>query len=146
MMVTRNLCSSPARTEISMDRLFEDLIRGFHFAAPSAPSAGPFPAVNSREDEKSYDVELELPGFDRKDFEISVHGRVLEVSGERKEAGDESTTWHRRERHKGRFSRKLRLPNAADGSRIEARYANGVLTLTMPKAATELPRTIEIKG
>jgi HSP20 family protein len=147
MLVPRNLCSVPARSELyGIDRLIDDLFSDFRLSAPTFSGTRFFPAVNSWEDEKSYHVELELPGFDKKDLEISVHGNVLEISGERSEEKDENTTWHRRERYVGRFSRKLRFPAGADHSKVEAHYENGILTVVLPKAETAMPRKIQVKG
>ncbi len=147
MMATRTCRTAPASGPfIGFDRLLGDLF--VDHRSPASPHTGSHraPAVNSWEDEKSYTVELEVPGHGTNDLEIRVDSNVLEVSGGRDEETHEGATWHLRERSVGRFARKLRFPKDVDGTGIEARVADGVLTVTLPKAETARPRKIEVKG
>jgi HSP20 family protein len=147
MLMTRGTLL-PARTDrMSIDRLFDDLLEGFPFTpAPWSGRSLQIPAVNSWEDEKSYTVEAELPGFSEKDIEVSVLGNELRLSGSRETEHEENKTFHRRERYSGRIERILRFPLEIDAGKIDATFKNGVLTVTLPKAQAALPRKIEVKG
>ena len=129
-------------------------------AATERPASGGFPAVHVSEADEAITVEAELPGLDASAVEITVHGDELTIAGTRPEdlrgphaaadgdSGAEAkpVTWHRRERRRGSFSRRLTLPTTVDASRIEARLVNGVLTLTCPKTAASQPRKVEVRA
>jgi HSP20 family protein len=110
------------------------------------PAAGVFPLMNVTEDKDNYYVRAELPGLKADDLELSVTGDTLSVSGERKiPAEDEKAQYHRREREAGRFSRIVSLPAQLDTGKAEASCADGVLTVTLPKAEEAKPRQIAVK-
>jgi len=105
-----------------------------------------FPAFNLWEDGDVLHLEAELPGLEMKDVEIYVTGHnQLTVKGERKPPELENAVQHRQERGFGSFVRTVTLPVAVDENKIEARFDNGVLHLSMPKHETARPRKIEIK-
>ena len=111
------------------------------------PTAGVFPLMNVTEDKDNYYVRAELPGFKADDLDISVTGETLSISGERKLPGeDEKAQYHRRERESGKFSRIISLPTQMDTKKVEARCADGILTVTMPKSEAEKPKQISIKA
>jgi HSP20 family protein len=104
------------------------------------------PAVNMWEDEKVYHVEAELPGISEKDLSISILGNELRIEGGREEENvEEKKNFLRRERSFGKFSRILRFPVDLEDSKAEAKYENGVLHLTLPKAIAALPRKVAVK-
>lgn len=103
------------------------------------------PAVDIRETNDSYVVSAELPGLTKNDVEITIENNVLKLSGERrfeKEVKEEEL--HRVERAYGAFSRAFSLPTRVDAERVEASFAEGILTITIPKAAEARPRKIDI--
>jgi HSP20 family protein len=125
-----------------MNRLFD---RWSHTHTWS--SLGAFPAVNVWEEGDKVFVEAELPGLDLKDLEIFVTGgRQLTVKGERKQATPPKGVWHRQERSYGSFIRSLSLPFAVDAEKVEARFENGVLKVTLEKHESSKPRKIAVKG
>jgi HSP20 family protein len=90
-------------------------------------------------------VSTEVPGVDPKDLELNVQNDTLSISGVRPaEPTDEHHTVHRRERVTGAFSRALQLPCKVDDSKVTASCKNGVLTVTLPRAAEDKPKTITI--
>jgi HSP20 family protein len=110
------------------------------------PSAGVFPLVNVTEDKDTFFVRAELPGIKPDELDISVTGNNLSISGERKmPAEDADATYHRREREEGRFSRMISLPTPIDAGKVEAHWADGVLTIVLPKAETAKPKQIAVK-
>ena len=122
-----------------MDRLFDDAFRGFPMRAPGGWFAPSFPAVNVWEDAESVYVEAELPGLKLDDLELAVMGDELTIKGERKHVDDEDVAYHRKERGTGCFSRVFRLPVGVNADKVEASLRDGILTVTLPKAAEATP-------
>ena len=84
---------------------------------------------------------VELPGMEREDVELTVEDDALVLRGEKKvEAQTEEEGCYRLERAYGRFQRVIPLPDGVDVEKVEAKFAKGVLTVQLPKAATETPR------
>ena len=107
--------------------------------------AGVFPALNVSEDGDNVYVRAELPGVNAKDLGISVHDNNLVIEGERKIAPQgEGVSYHRREREAGTFQRIISLPTRVYAEKVTAVCKNGVLTVTLPKAAEVKPRQISV--
>lgn len=105
------------------------------------------PELNVYETSKMFEVTVELPGMNKKDFDISLNENVLTISGERhapQRGEEDERKFHRVESRFGRFSRSLPLPNIADLDKINANYENGVLVLTIPKLKEKAGRKIKI--
>jgi HSP20 family protein len=114
--------------------ILADLFDNDRFFSSPWLSGRNMPAVNIKENEKNYEVELAAPGYDRTDFSISADHGLLTVSAERhedKEKKEDSYT--RREFGFSSFSRSFNLPTNANDEKIDARYADGVLKLTIEK-------------
>lgn len=112
---------------------------------PSLVGDGAFvPLADVTETDDAYVVEIELPGVKKKDIDISISGRRLIVTGERKEV-ERTGILRRRTRRVGQFRYEVLLPGAIDEDGIKASLEEGVLTLTVPKASSERPRRIEVK-
>ena len=89
--------------------------------------------------------EAELAGMEPKDISIEVQDNVLTVSGERRfEEEVKEDKYYRIERRYGSFSRSLALPQMVDENRIEAKYENGVLEVSVPKAEVAKPKKITV--
>ncbi|BCD68756.1 Hsp20/alpha crystallin family protein [Nitratiruptor sp. YY09-18] len=92
------------------------------------------PAVNEKEDEKAYYVEVDLPGVKKEDINLEVKDNMLIVSGERKFKKEEEDKGYKRvESFFGKFERRFTLPADADTEKIEATVEDGVLKITIPK-------------
>lgn len=129
-----------------MDRLFTDFFGGFDLGVGHRLYGRPAcPVFNVWEDDRNLIAEVEVPGLKMDDLEVFVLGDELTVKGEHKDADREGVTYHRRERGKGAFHRVLRLPAEIDADGVRATLCDGVLTITMPKAQSLLPRKIEVK-
>ena len=93
-------------------------------------------------------VEAELPGLKDKDISLTMQNRMLTIQGEKRlDYDEEKEDYHVMERRYGSFSRSLRVPDTVDEAKVEARFENGVLKVTLPKrpeAASE-QRKIKIK-
>src|SRR5262249_1531409 len=104
-----------------------------------------FPAVNVWEDGENVFVEGEVPGLKAEDLDITVVGDELTVKGERSEAGDDQSSFHRRERGIGPFTRAIRVHREVKADQVQATLTDGVLLLTLPKTEAAKPRKIRVK-
>jgi HSP20 family protein len=103
------------------------------------------PAVDIFETGEAFTVEVELPGIDPKEIDVSVEEGVLNLKGERRlEKEIKEENYHRVERAYGMFARAIRLPTDVDAGRVRAAYDNGVLRVTIPKIEPRKPRSIPI--
>ncbi|MEJ2215583.1 MAG: Hsp20/alpha crystallin family protein [Gemmatimonadota bacterium] len=92
---------------------------------------------------------MEIPGMRLEDIDLTVENNILTVSGEKKEErkeGEGEGSYRLYERRYGHFERSFVLPQHANASQVDARYENGVLTVTFPKVEEAKPRRIEIRG
>jgi HSP20 family protein len=107
---------------------------------------GVFPPVNLAEDDDHLYLTAELSGATADKLEVSVKGETLSLRGEIPAArvGAE-VSFHRKERESGSFRRVLTLPVKVEVDRIEAAFKNGVLTVTLPKAAEAKARQVAVK-
>ncbi len=115
------------------------------FDSTLATGTGVHPPVNVWAAEDEAVVTAELPGMNAADIRLSVQDNGLLIEGERKEfKPKENETVHRAERRFGPFSRSVDLPFRVDAEKIRAVYANGVLSVHLPKHEAEKPRKIQI--
>jgi HSP20 family protein len=126
--------------------LFDDaLFKNFFEASQSARrSAGVFPALNVYDDGARFLVRAELPGVSKDTLEITTEGEELTVAGERTVSVPEGASEHRREAWSGKFRRTVTLPQLFDAEKIEARYQDGVLEVTLPRHQSVTPRKIAV--
>lgn len=105
------------------------------------------PAVNIKEDEKSYGIELALPGLNKEDVKIEVEKDVLMISSEKKEEkNEEKNGYSRREFGSYSFCKSFRIPENVNTDKISASFKNGILTMELPKSEeeTKVNRIIKI--
>jgi len=102
--------------------------------------------VDVRETADAYVVQAELPGVKKDEIRIEVEGDevVLAAETRREELAQDAGQWLHVERRFGKVERRFSLPQALDGTRADARFADGVLTLTLPKKAPASARRIEV--
>lgn len=92
------------------------------------------PDVNITEDEKNFKFELAAPGLEKKDFKVETDNGVLTISSEKeKESKEERENYFRREFSYRGFMRSFQLPENSLPEKIDAKYENGILRLTLPK-------------
>lgn len=105
------------------------------------------PAAEASEGEKGYAIDMELPGVDEKDIELTVDDGVVTVRGEKKTSSEKSgDTWYFSERQYGAFRRSFRLPVDADEKGVKAEMKDGVLKITAPRAApSEAPKAKRVE-
>jgi len=90
--------------------------------------------VNVTENEKSYNIEVVAPGFEKADFKVTVDDQILTISAEKKsETSEENKKQIRKEYNYRSFKRSFTLDEKTDGAGVDAKYVNGILTLKLPK-------------
>lgn len=108
-------------------------------------TSGWMPPVDIRETDDTYEFNAELPGLAKDDVKITIEDKVLTLSGERAWDGEKTENgYHRVERAYGTFSRSFTLPNAVDPEKVAAKFKDGVLAISVPKAEEVKPRQIKI--
>jgi len=128
-----------------IDRLFESPLNMLTSSSQQFLS-GWLPAIDLYEDADHFTLKAELPGMRKEDIDITLHGDVLTLSGERKE--DErfaKAQIYRSERFVGRFQRTFTLPVPVAADRVQATYEHGILSVTLPKTEEAKPKQIEVK-
>ncbi len=107
------------------------------------------PAVNVKETNDDYQIEVAAPGLDKKDFKVDLDNNVLTISSEKehKDEQKEEGKYMRREFSYSSFSRSFSLPDAVDAENIKAKHKDGILLVVIPKreeARRKSPKQIAI--
>lgn len=128
-----------------MDRLFD---RFGEPAWPQMPTLAEWePTVDVSEDKDAVTVKAELPGVEQKDIAVSLQDGVLTIKGDKHaEKEEKGKQYHRVERSYGSFYRAMRLPSAVEAGKVTAAFKDGVVTITLPKAAEAKGTTIPVKA
>ena len=141
-----------------IDHLFDDFGRGTWLRPFQSAALDPIfrrgfslnaPAVDVLEKDTAFELTAELPGIEAKDVDVSVKDGNLVIRGEKKsEKEEKSKDYYLHERQYGAFERSFAMPKGIDPSAVEARFNNGVLTVTMPKTmeARKPATKIEVKA
>ncbi|MEB3045473.1 Hsp20/alpha crystallin family protein [Rhizobium mulingense] len=119
-----------------VNRLFDDVFRGFGSGLPSMRGASSFgagwPSVEISDTDKQIKVTAEVPGLEEKDIEVFLNDGVLTLKGEkRSETEDKEKQFS--ERYYGRFERRIPLGTEVKEDQVDATFKNGVLTVNLPK-------------
>ncbi len=132
------------RMQQQLDRLFGQPLGNWFGEEPMIDDW--MPAINVYEEKNHIVVKAELPGMKKDEFEVYLTGDSLNIAGERKAESEEKTAGlYRSERFFGRFHRMIPLPVPVKGDAIEARYKDGILTITCPKTEESKRKQVEIK-
>jgi len=144
MYVTRNALSSYEPLVGRLDGILNDLFRPA-VALEARSEALPI-RIDVRETAEAYTVYAELPGVRKEDIAVEIEGNEVALSAEtrRDAAQKEADKWLRTERFFGKSARRFALPAELDESKAAAKFADGVLELTLPKKASAVARKIEI--
>ena len=142
------------------DRYFESFF-GDSLLAPAARIFNHMPAVDVRETENAYVMDMELPGYDEKNIDIHVDGANLSIASKHEETREETSdkiseryqeseryqgsgTYLLKERRSSSFSRSFKLPENSDPETVSAVFKNGILSLEIKKRPEAQKRTIQI--
>lgn len=123
----------------SLSPLFSDRDPFFRsLMSDAAVRTAGLPAVNIRETEDAFELQVELPGFTRDQIQLKVEKDILSLSAEaRKESEETKGHWHRREFGSSSFRRSFQLPQTVAQEQIRAKHVDGVLYLTLPKRTAQ---------
>jgi len=125
-----------------MDKMMESMlpaVRGNQF--------GYTPAVDMYEDKDNIVIETQLGGIDPEKVDISIENNVLSIKGESEKKSEvEDKNYYRKEIRRGSFYRSIPLPTKVDGDKASAVNEDGILKITIPKAAEIKPKTIKIQS
>ncbi|MBP0630842.1 MULTISPECIES: Hsp20/alpha crystallin family protein [unclassified Cupriavidus] len=108
---------------------------------------GAFPPINIGTTEDSIEIVVFAPGVPANQLEVTVDKGLLTISGERKPVrpeGDAEARAYAQERFSGSFRRVIELPQSADPDKVQARYANGCLSISVGKREASRPRAITV--
>ncbi len=143
-LIRRNRKRDSLLDLVNLDSVFDDFFR-----SPLKFSLAPYitsPSVDVFEKGNDIVVKAELPGAKPEEIDISVDGKILTVSGEKKQESDvKEDDYYRLERSYGKFQRTLELASEVRGKDARAKYKNGVLEITLPKSETERKKRIKIE-
>ena len=131
----------------AMDRLFEDaMVNPSHTWDPSGQRGGHLP-LDIYTTKDAIVIRASVPGVDPDDVEITVEGSTVMIRGETKpEKAEEGATWLVQEHRFGAFARTIDLAMPVQADKADAKFENGVLTLTIPKAEEIKPKIIKVKS
>ncbi len=130
-----------------MDRLFDSLFRDA-WGNTTWPwgDQGLMPAIDIAETDRDVVVRAELPGVDPAKIDVSLSDRQLTISGEKQESTEKKDQdFFHREIRFGSFRRSVLLPEGIDPDQVDAKYENGVLTLTIKRLPSAAPKKIAVK-
>jgi HSP20 family protein len=129
------------RLQEEIDGLFD---QGPSTAGIRSVARGTFPPINVGATADKLEVYLFAAGLDPKKLEISLQQNLLTVAGQRQAPPSEAAIYYRRERFSGEFRRVITLPDDVDPDRVEARYRDGVLHISVSRKESAKPRTIPL--
>ena len=136
---------NPTRSLMTdFDRIFNSMFT--HDSPRLSLAQSSMPAVDVTETETEFLLSADMPGLDKKDVSIDIHDGVITIKGESAIDNEKSTDGYRiRERQLGSFNRSFRLPDNVNEVKVAAKFKNGVLKITLPKAKEVLPEGRRIK-
>jgi HSP20 family protein len=115
---------------------------GWLEAGPSG--GGAYPPLNVFRKGDDFVVITEVPGVTKSDLEVQVKGSTIRLSGAKSVSYSEKAAVHRRERLGGEFDRAVTLPVEIDPDGVKAEYRDGILTLFLPRAEHDKPKSIKV--
>lgn len=135
-----------------MDRVFDDMLRGFGMPSFSLPITQAMsatmltPHMDVSETDQDIRITAELPGIDEKNLEVMVSDDLLTIRGEKQVEEEEKDRDYRVvERARGSFGRSLRLPFSVDPNQVQASFKDEVLTITVPKPKEVKEKTARVE-
>ena len=146
MMTTRRPENELATMQGRVNRLFNEMLGPWPYGAEGgAINSAWLPPVDVFEDQEGIKLTAELPGVKAEDVKISLENQTLTLRGEKKQIAEETVEKvHRYERSYGSFERTFTLPSTVDSEKIQATFADGILTVTLPKVEKAKPREIPV--
>ncbi len=137
---------SPFATALPIRGIFESFFNDSLASAPWTMQFGTSLAVDVTESEDEYVLTANVPGVEAKDISIQLEDRLVSISADMSTEGEiDENGYLVRERRVGAYKRNLRLGSTFEHDKAKAVVKNGVLTLSIPKAAESKPRHVEVE-
>jgi HSP20 family protein len=139
------------RFDRDLSQIFNRFFREDQPASTATSAVAWLPSVDVREETERFVVQVDLPGVESKDIEITAEKGVLTIKGQREnqrrsDSKNIGNGYERVERVAGTFLRRFTLPENANAEGITAKQTNGVLEVTIPKQAKAQPKRIEVQA
>lgn len=129
-----------------MDRMFEDSLSRFRMPEEATMPTFWSPSVDIYETDENIVLKAELPGVDKKEVSVEVKDNTLVLKGERKREKEvKEENYHRVERSFGTFMRSFSLPVSVKQDQVKAKFKDGVLEVTLPKAEEAKPKQVKVE-
>ena len=139
--VYRSIDVDPFRDMRRLQREVNRLFSGY------SPQNEAYPAMNIWSNNDEIIITAEVPGIDPAELELTVNGNQFSLKGERKaETTTDDKVCHRCERGTGAFVRSLTLPFDVENAKVNAKYKNGILSVTLPRAEASKPKQIAVNA
>lgn len=138
-----NLHNTPKNHDVwslqsQINKMFDDFLSPFDFYDRlnlGNVETSVFPKINLAENEAEYKIIAELPGMDEEGIELTYEDNILTISGERKDENEQKGKgYYYKESNYGTFRRSIKLPENIIDDKFDARFKNGILTITAPKS------------
>ncbi len=130
----------------NMNQLFDQFFRGDILDDGTLFTRSWMPAVDIHESENAYIITAELPGLKKNEVKITLDNNIITIRGEKKDEQEKKTLHsHRLERSYGLFERSFTLPATVKTDNVDARFDDGILTVTLPKAEEAKQKLIDVK-
>ena len=128
-----------------LEQELDDLMSGTSWSSGirSLPP-GTFPAINIGSTDDQITVYVFAPGIDPKSLDIQMQQNLLSISGRREDPAERNATFYRKERFRGEFNRVLTLPEDVDSAKVEAKYRDGIVEITVKRREAAKPRQIAV--
>ncbi|MDO8444510.1 MAG: Hsp20/alpha crystallin family protein [Deltaproteobacteria bacterium] len=129
-----------------MDRMFEDSLSRFRIPEEATMPTFWSPSVDIYETDENIVLKAELPGVDKKEVSVEVKDNTLILKGERKREKEvKEENYHRVERSFGTFMRSFSLPVTVKQDQVKAKFKDGVLEVTLPKAEEAKHKQVKVE-
>jgi len=129
-----------------MDKMFEDSLARFRMPEEATMPTFWSPSVDIYETDENIVLKAELPGVDKKEVSVEVKDNTLILKGERKREKEvKEENYHRVERSFGTFMRSFSLPVTVKQDQVKAKFKDGVLEVTLPKAEEAKPKQVKVE-
>jgi HSP20 family protein len=122
-----------------------DVVQDTGYFEGGTTNRGVYPSVNIFEKGGDLVLVAELPGIKKEDLQLQVKGNTVRLAGERVINYGENVSYHRVERNSAKFDRTLKLPINVEADQVKAKYKDGILVISLPRAEADKPRQIAIQ-
>ena len=133
----------PFATLLAVQRAMDNAMQSDWFGTRTS-GRGSYPPVNVFSEGDDYVIVAELPGVKKEDLDVQVKADTVRIQGKKVIEVGSDVSVHRRERSEGQFDRTLSFPAQLDAAKASADYRDGVLTVRLPRAESEKPRSVAI--